>query len=170
MDASMVGMGTFIEYTNNGQSSSTQTWKPEFNGQELNGEKVKEPKVGAGKVYNVIGFDFEPSIFGTPQPEGTTFITSSLIGLYTPVSGTGCNSLNNQISQAEVAKNAAESGLANNLSDSIDAANSLRKERGEYSLKIWGLRQSIGGESDRIDELETLESFVIQNESTIDET
>lgn len=169
MDSSMVGMGTFIEYTNSGQPPNTQTWKPEFDGQKIDGEKVKEPKVGAGKVYNVIGFDSEPSIFGNPQPEGTTFTTTTLVGLYSPISASGCNSFDNQIAAAEAEKAAAESGLAGNLAASIDAANSLRKERGEYALKIWGLRQSIGGESDRVDELEVLESFVSQNESVINE-
>jgi hypothetical protein len=169
MDSSMLGIGTFIEYTNSGQPPATQTWKPEFDGQKLDGEKVKEPKVGAGKVYNFLGFENEPSILGTPQSEGATTTSTTLLGLYSPVSGSGCASLNSQIAQAEAEKAAAESGLAGNLSSSIDAANSLRKERGEYALKIWGLRQSIGGESDRIDELEILESFVTQNENTINE-
>jgi hypothetical protein len=46
----------------------------------------------------------------------------------------------------------------------------LRKERSEYSLKIWGLRQSIGGESDRVDEYEALETYIDNTEGTINGT
>lgn len=174
MTSGNVGIGTFIEYNNNGSPSATQSWKPELFGIKKDGEKIKEPKVGAGKIYNIVGFTSVPSYFGVPQPEGSTLIIATLTGLYTLITPPGgCTEIETNLTNAITAKNTAESNLSsgsNCIQGKVDAANALRKERSEYSLKIWGLRQSIGGESDRVDDYEALETYINDTEETIDGT
>ena len=169
-----VGIGTYIEYDNSAKPPNTQSWKPELEGVEKGGEKIKEPKVGAGRIYNIVGFTSEPSFLGTPQTEGTTLSSATLIGLYTPITPPGgCTAIENRLTSSITARTNAESALSsgsNCIQSKVDAANALRKERAEYSLKIWGLRQSIGGESDRVDDYEALETYINQTEQTIDGT
>jgi hypothetical protein len=174
MDSNNIGIGTFIEYDNSRKPSATQSWKPELEGVEKKGEKIKEPKVGAGRIYNIVGFTDVPSVLGSPQPEGTTITRSILTGLYTPISPPGgCTAIENTLTSSISARDTAESSLSsgsNCIQSKVDAANALRKERAEYSLKIWGLRQSIGGESDRVDDYEALETYIEETEQTIDGT
>lgn len=174
MDSNTIGIGTFIEYDNSAKPPAAQSWKPELVGTEKKGEKIKEPKVGAGRIYNIVGFTSEPTYFGTPQSEGTTITTPILTGLYTLISPpSGCAAIENTLTSSVSARNTAESNLSsgsNCIQSKVDAANALRKERAEYSLKIWGLRQSIGGESDRIDEYEALETYIDNAEGTINGT
>ena len=174
LDSSTIGIGTFIEYDNSAKPSTTQSWKPELEGTEKKGEKIKEPKVGAGRIYNIVGFTSEPTYLGSPQSEGTTITTSTLTGLYTPISPPGgCTAIETALTSSISARDSAESALSsgsNCIQSKVDAANALRTERAEYSLKIWGLRQSIGGESDRIDEYEALETYINDTEETINGT
>lgn len=174
MTSGDVGIGTFIEYDNSAKPPNTQSWKPELEGVEKGGEKIREPKVGAGRIYNIVGFTSEPSLLGTPQTEGTTLTTSTLIGLYSAITPPGgCTAIENTLSNAITARNTAESALssgANCIQSKVDAANALRKEKSDYSLKIWGLRQTIGGESDRVDEYEALETYITTSSNSIDGT
>lgn len=174
MDSNNIGIGTFIEYDNSKNPPASQSWKPELAGIVKGGEKIKEPKVGAGRIYNIVGFTSEPSYFGTPQSEGATLITATLTGLYSPISASAeCTTIEDSLTNAISARNTAQSALSsgsNCIQKKINAANALRKERMEYSLKIWGLRQSIGGESDRVDDYEDLEDYINDTENTIDGT
>ena len=174
MTSGSLGIGTFIEYDNSAKPPTTQSWKPELKGIERGGEKIKEPKVGAGRIYNIVGFTSEPSYLGTPQSEGATITTPTLTGLYTNITPPGgCTAIETALTNAISARNVSESALssgANCIQTKVDAANALRKERSEYSLKIWGLRQSIGGESDRVDEYEALETYIDNTEGTINGT
>jgi hypothetical protein len=172
MTTGTVGIGTFIEYDNSAKPSTTQSWKPELEGTERGGEKVKEPKVGAGRIYNIVGFTSAPSFLGVLQPEGATLSTTTLTGLYTNIT-TSCTSAENTLTNAITSRNTAETSLSagsNCVQTKVDASNALRKERAEYSLRIWGLRQSIGGESDRIDDYEALETYIGTATTTINET
>jgi hypothetical protein len=174
MDSSTIGIGTFIKYDNSANPPTTQSWRPELEGIEKGGEKIKEPKVGAGRIYNIVGFSSEPTYLGIAQTEGATITTPTLIGLYSPISPPGgCVAIESALLSAISARDSAESALSsgsNCIQTKVDAANALRKERAEYSIKIWGLRQSIGGESDRIDEYEALETYIEETEQTIDGT
>jgi len=174
MDSSTIGIGTFIKYDNSAEPPATQSWKPELEGIKKKGEKIREPKVGAGRIYNIVGFTNEPTYLGSPQSEGATITTPTLIGLYSPISPpVGCVAIESALLSAISARDSAESALSsgsNCIQTKVDAANALRKERAEYSIKIWGLRQSIGGESDRIDEYEALETYIEETEQTIDGT
>ena len=42
----------------------------------------------------------------------------------------------------------------------IDASNGLRAQRNEAYLRIWGMRQSIGGLNEEITNLEAVDSYV----------
>lgn len=174
MTSGTIGVGTYIEYDNSKRPPNSQSWKPEYEGIEKNGEKIKEPKVGAGRIYNIVGFTSGPSYLGIARTEGSTLTVNTLSSLYTPISPPGeCTAIENRLSSAISARNTAESSLssgANCIQTKIDAANALRIERNEYSLKIWGLRQTIGGESDRVDDYEALETYINDTEQTIDGT
>ena len=52
----------------------------------------------------------------------------------------------------------------------VDAANALRTERNDYSIKIWGMRQTIGAESDKVDQYDALETYINDTEETLDGT
>jgi len=174
MTPETIGIGTYIQYDNTSKPSNTQSWKPEYEGIKKDGEKIKEPKVGAGRIYNIVGFTSAPTYLGTPQSEGTTITTSLLTSLYTPISPPGgCTAIQNRLTAAISARNTAESnlsGASNCIQTKLDAANALRTERNEYSLKIWGLRQTIGVESDNVDQYEALETYINDTEETIDGT
>ena len=174
MTSGTIGVGTYIEYDNCKRPPNSQSWKPEYEGIEKNGEKIKEPKVGAGRIYNIVGFTSGPSYLGIARTEGSTLTVNTLSSLYTPISPPGgCTAIENRLSSAISARNTAESALsigANCIQTKVDAANALRIERNEYALKIWGLRQTIGGESDRVDDYEALETYINDTEQTIDGT
>ena len=166
LDSTNLGIGTFIEYDNSAKPSSTQSWKPELEGTQKSGETIKEPKVGAGRIYNIVGFTSEPTYLGIPQPDGATLTTPTLTGLYTPISPpSGCAAVETSLTDAISIRDTAESDLTtgfNAIESKVSAANALRKERADYSLKIWGLRQSIGGEGERLDDYEALEAYIEQ--------
>lgn len=174
MTSGDIGIGTYIEYDNSAKPSNAQSWRPEYEGIEKNGEKIKEPKVGAGRIYNIIGFTSEPTYLGVAQTEGTTVTTNALTSLYTLISPPGgCTAIENRLTTAISARNAAESALSsgsNCIQTKVDAANALRTERNDYAIKIWGLRQTIGAESDSYDQYESLETYINDTEETIDGT
>lgn len=175
LESSTLGKGVKIEYDNSGKPSAEQSWKPELKGVEKGDQKIKEPSVGAGKIYYIVGFTDKPIIpfTGNPATEGTTITASSLLGLYSAISPpSGCTAIENQLTTAISTRNSTESSLSSGFSafqNKIDAANALRKERNEYSLKIWGLRQSIGGESERVDDYEALEAYINSTSSIIND-
>jgi len=167
MNSSTLGKGYKIEVDNSGQPQQTQEWKPELEGLEKKGEEIKEPKVGADKIYYKIGFTDEPvDALGSPASKGDTRIISIAANnpvtvaslAYSPISQTGCASFNTAISNAEGVRNTAESSLS--TTDKVNAANALREERNKYALQIWGLRQSIGGENEEIDRYNDLVSYI----------
>jgi hypothetical protein len=167
MDSSTLGKGYKIEVDNTGKPPETQEWKPELEGTEKKGETIKEPKVGAGKIYYKIGFTDEPvDALGDPASKGDTRSVSiasynpALVAsqVYSAISQSGCGSLNTAISTAETTRDTAESSLS--TTDKLNAANALREERNKYALQIWGLRQSIGGENDEVDRYNSLIGYI----------
>ena len=171
IDSSTLGAGSRIEIDNSGKPPETQQWKPELKSLD----DIKEPNVGGGKIYYKVGFTDQPvDALGNPASKGDTRI---IVGLgtvpnpvtaaslaYSAISQSGCSSYNTAITNAESVRDAAESSLS--VSDRANAAVALREERNTYSLRIWGLRQSIGGENDEIDRYDGLISY-INNQSVI---
>jgi len=170
-----LGIGVSIQYDNSGKPSESQSWKPELEGVTRGGEKIKEPKVGAGKIYNTVGFSDKPIIpFVGDASEGSTASVTSLTGLYSAISPPGgCTAIENNLTNAISVRDSATSSVSAGsscLENKIKAANALRVERSQYSLKIWGLRQSIGGESEKVDNYEALETYINDTENTINQT
>lgn len=172
MDSSTLGRGYKIEVDNSGKPPETQEWKPELEGTEKKGETVKEPKVGAGKIYYKIGFTDRPiNSPGNPASKGDTRTVSvssnnpALVAsqVYEAIGQGGCTTYNNAITTAESTRNATESLLS--TTDKINATNALREERSKYALQIWGLRQSIGGENDEVDRYNSLISYIDTQDS-----
>lgn len=165
------GYGLSITYDNSGRPPNEQSWKPEFQGIERGGEIVKEPKVGAGRVNYVVGFTDQPVVGITPASKGTTLVSASLVGLYAAITPpSGCTAIENRLTNAISARDAAEANLSSSsgcITNKVDAANAIREERSDYALKIWTLRQSIGGEVERADKYEALEEYINQTETTI---
>jgi hypothetical protein len=172
MNSSTLGKGYKIEVDNSGKPPETQEWKPELEGTEKKGETIKEPKVGAGKIYYKIGFTDEPvDALGDPASKGDTRSISiasynpALVAsqVYSAISQSGCSPLNTTISTAEATRDSAESSLS--TTDKLNAANALREERNKYALQIWGLRQSIGGENEEVDRYNSLIGYINAQDS-----
>lgn len=165
MNDSQIGIGKSLFFDNSGNPSATQSWKPE---NEIQGvedvDDVVEPSVGAGKIYYTVGFTSTPSNGGIPVSEGTiisgaTDATASLYFSSLPTCSTEEAALSAAISAKNNAANSFNAGIAtSNLL--IDASTLLREERDLLSLKIWGLRQSIGQEIDNIGRYDRLNSYI----------
>ena len=157
IDSTSIGIGYNIKYDNTGNPSNTQSWSPEYAGSTFNGVNVTEPNVGSGKIYYRTGFNVRPVVGGTPASKGTVLTTSSLSGLYQ--STPACSSaITTSLSNAIAKRDAAIIELNNSYGDfqsKLTTDNLLRDQRNEYSLRIWGMRQVIGSESEDIDKYNT---------------
>lgn len=168
MTSGQYGIGKSIFYDNSGFNPNRQSWRPEFAHDEINlgdGDvipAIKEPDVGAGKIYYTVGFSSYPEnpIGGGRAVEGTTFtIDTALIGIInlydsSPVCPTEETNLTNAINTANI----AESNIQSDLGDfnyKVDAVNAIRDLRTDIQLEIWGNRQAIGGLADDIDKYDT---------------
>ena len=171
LNASNAGIGYKVELDNSGYPSATQDWKPELKGTEKQGEKVKEPNVGADKIYFKTGFAYRPVILGTPALKGTTLtgIATASLPSYYAVTPSCSSSINNSITSATNNQTEKENLLNGSCVANVeDAANGIRDERNEYSLRIWGMRQSIGNQNEELDKLEALDVYINQKSSVID--
>jgi hypothetical protein len=168
LDTTTAGTGYKVKLDNSGSPSATQEWKPELKGSEIGGDTIKEPNVGAGKIFFPTGFAYIPVTSpGVPAPQGTSLTgiaVASLSGYYqaTPSCST---SINNLVNSAVSNQATIESSISSNIKD---AANAMRNERNEYALRIWGMRQSIGNQNNEIDDLEALDAYLDQTSSIID--
>lgn len=79
------GKGVRIEFVNNGDRSCSTTWNPFMEGEvnpdatitatsassilaQMEANRVKEPKVGAGRLHYRLGFDYAPVIYDSNGP------------------------------------------------------------------------------------------------------
>lgn len=89
------GKGIRIEFVNNGDPTGSPNWNPFMEGEidpdadynlgtgsnareidaALDGNRVREPRVGAGRVYHRVGFDVAPVIFTNSERTGYRFAT-----------------------------------------------------------------------------------------------
>ena len=171
LDQSTAGKGYKVKLDNSGYPPAEQSWKPELKGTEKNGEKVKQPNVGAGRTYFRVAFNYRPVIAGNPVPLGTVatnvpiIVLTSYYGLTPSCSG----SINTALTSAITTQASKEASLNGPCSVNLeDVANGIRDERNEYALRIWGMRQSIGNQNDEIDKLEALDVYINGNSSVID--
>jgi hypothetical protein len=173
MQTADIGIGVSIALDNSGAPKGAQGWNPELNGQEVPMDPtdfthltlVEPPNVGADKSYWRVGFQTAP-IFqsnrvsaGDPTGSVASNALGALLETLSACDSTVDNPINNAISALTPIETAFTDHTGNNKL-MVDAANSLRSERNEVCLRIWGLRQSIGNINDRITKLEGVRSFI----------
>jgi hypothetical protein len=148
MDSSTLGIGTFIQYDNSGNPSSSQSWNPFLNGVQIGNSTIVPPSVGAGKTYFYEGFTVAPeypSGSSTIAPVGTVITLTAFESPDTfnlPSCSAQETALSNAISALATAESEISSGLSV-MNSRISVSNTLRKERNRYTLQIWGIRQVI---------------------------
>lgn len=167
MTTGTIGIGVSIDYDNSGNPSASQSWDPSFNGVNIDGNVTNPPSVGAGKIYYKVGFTEAPINPSTMQkaPVGTILtLPGSIIGypnLTTTLST--CPTEENELQVKVGIASSKEQSIKNSGGDinlKINAVNALRLERNNYNLRIWGLRQSIGGENQEIDRYDALKTYI----------
>jgi hypothetical protein len=156
-----IGIGVSMILDSSGNPSASQGWNPDMNGFEVDGTVITPPNVGADKIYYRVGFTETPSYLGVPKTLGQTITVMGLLSLYTNLSSCAAQetTLTTKIGIASVKETAfiADGG---DVSLKINASNALRLERNQYNLRIWGLRQSIGGENEEIDRYDALKTYI----------
>jgi hypothetical protein len=156
-----IGIGVSMILDSSGNPSASQGWNPDMNGFEVDGTVIIPPNVGADKIYYRVGFTETPSYLGVPKTLGQTITVMGLSSLYTNLSSCAAQetTLTTKIGIASVKETAfiADGG---DVSLKINASNALRLERNQYNLRIWGLRQSIGGENEEIDRYDALKTYI----------
>ena len=164
MDSSQYGIGKSVFYDNSGFNSNEQSWAPELARPEISADfpEIKEPDVGAGKIYYTVGFSDYPAnpIGGGRAAEGDTFsLDTSLIGILSLYeSPSACPTQETNLTNAISDANTAESNIQSDLGGfnyKISAVNAIRDLRTDIQLEIWGNRQAIGGLADDIDKYDT---------------
>ena len=164
MDSSQYGIGKSVFYDNSGFNSNEQSWAPELARPEISADfpEIKEPDVGAGKIYYTVGFSDYPAnpIGGGRAAEGDTFsLDTSLIGILSLYeSPSACPTQETNLTNAISDANTAESNIQSDLGGfnyKISAVNAIRDLRTDIQLEIWGNRQAIGGLADDIDKCDT---------------
>jgi hypothetical protein len=164
MNSDNIGIGRNIVYDNSGNLSNSQSWKPENAIQGVEDvPDVIEPSVGAGKIYYKVGFNQRPinPDTGLPAIEGETISIFTLDDIYEALPS--CPTQETNLTNAINVRNAKETEFANELGEFsilLQASSALRNERDIFNSRIWGLRQSIGGEIDEIDRYSALETYI----------
>lgn len=181
MTTGTLGIGVSVKYDNSGNQSEKRTWRPELASPAITiGNRVipevKEPVVGAGKIYNTVGLDFYPiKTPGNPNskaqegdtitvvvsqtqsnyywlnPQGYgTYPLSSYVQPCVSCASTIATNLTTALNELTAAKNAIASGLAS-LNQKIAAANAFREDLMEVNLQIWSARVLIRQLNEDID-------------------
>lgn len=164
-NTSQIGIGISIFLDNSGNPQGPQSWKPEEFVQGISDVKdVTEPPVGAGKIYYPIAFTAAPSVAGNRAAEGATVtgVTDVMASSYF-INLSSCSAQETALAASISARNTAESQFTSGISTFsllLDAANKLRVERDDLNLRIWGLRQSIGKQTEIINRQQTLKNYL----------
>jgi hypothetical protein len=193
MDFSDVGKGVRIEFDNSGSASGTSTWNQYLEGQtdpnaNIRGNSeaeirrliseniVREPKIGAGKLFHRLGFEFAPVIYTDAQrtqyrfakegevvvlqdnrmgqggtSRGRTFFGS----IFGPSAGVirlpSCSSdVDNLVRETERISSEAIAGLSSaTTQNNIEIANMLRDDLSDINIRIWSERQLLGDAIER---------------------
>ena len=167
MTTETLGTGTQIEFDNaSGYPNSSQSWNkfmegfadPAYVGNYNPNNIVKKPKVGEGKIYYRVGFDYKPQINGIDAQLGDIAINSDIPLLYpnqaTVVSLSPCPTQENALTTAITIRDEYENNLLNSNSEilqKIKLSNIIREELGEIDIRIWGYRCHMGKASENLD-------------------
>lgn len=173
-DSNLIGKGVYLEYNDNGNPTGCQEWNKFLEGQpdpadpiNISGDAdftyniVREPRVGAGKVYFREGFTVRPLMPGGGAASRGSSLTIEDITqagdspppvpvIYGTVPST-CPSLDAAIPIAESERDDLVNELNNELGDPESRTsklyaltNALREERNELNLRIWAFRLQMG--------------------------
>jgi len=175
MQTSTIGIGVSIALDNSGYPTASMGWDPTLNGWDVSEdpnrqEIVYPPRVGSGKSFWRVGFsNFPRASVGsaTKAIEGAVVTGieegSDLESMYGSLSACS-GALNTAVTNAGVAASTAETDLigGNSIRNlKADGLNALRGERNEkYSLRIFGMRVSIGQLNEEMDRLATLRTYL----------
>jgi len=183
MQTANIGIGVSISLDNSGHPTAAMGWDPTLNGWDISEDPNREeivypPKVGSGRCFWRVGFsNFPRASVGsaTKAIEGAVITGieegSDLANMYGSLSACS-GALNTAVTNAGVAASTAETdliggGSVRNLK--ADGLNALRGERNEkYSLRIFGMRVSVGQQNEEMDRLATLRTYL--GDATIRET
>ena len=173
-DFSEKGAGVKIKYDNSGVPNSKQDWNKFLEGfpdpEQLpdNIVEVKEPKVGAGKIYYVIGFPDKPVMpGGGDASEGDVVVIQEPVAgnwpsLYQSLPSCDNGDLNDAISKRDDAE--AELSGDNDFPEKISLANKIRKKRDELNIAIWAYRTHIGDSEDRIQNNDEFANTILESD------
>ena len=173
MQTANLGIGVSIALDNSGYPTAAIGWDPNLNGWDVSMDPNREeiiypPRVGSGICYWKPGFDSYPKASvgsANKAVEGATLTVEEddLTSVYGSLSA--CSSaLNTAVTDAVGIASTKETDLIGGGSvRNLKAAglNALRGERNEkYSLRIWGMRVSIGQQNEDMDRLSTLRTYL----------
>ena len=173
MQTANLGIGVSIALDNSGYPTAAIGWDPNLNGWDVSMDPNREeiiypPRVGSGVCYWKPGFDSYPKASvgsANKAVEGATLTVeeddlTSVYGSLSACSG----ALNTAVTDAVGIASTKETDLIGGGSvRNLKAAglNALRGERNEkYSLRIWGMRVSIGQQNEDMDRLSTLRTYL----------
>ncbi len=158
MKRSNAGTGVSIKYNNSGENSDTKSWNKFYDGfpdpDDLQVDDdgriiniVREPSVGAGKIFYSVGFPQQPVIGGVPATEGQQLDVDETV-----LSGTaGYQTLpscdDDALDTAIIERNIAEDALAadTDFTGMLDTSNQVKQKiSDEFNLRIWAYRLQIG--------------------------
>ena len=173
MQTSTIGIGVSIALDNSGYPTASMGWDPTLNGWDVSEdpnrqEIVYPPRVGSGKSFWRVGFsNFPRASVGsaTKAVEGAevTVEEDDLTSMYGSLSACS-GALNTAVTDAVGIASTKETdligaGSVRNLK--ADGLNALRGERNEkYSLRIFGMRVSIGQLNEEMDRLAILQTYL----------
>jgi len=207
MQRSDIGKGIRLEFINNGDPAASPTWNPFMEGEfdpdsnigsssqaevlsNLDRNRVREPRVGAGRVHHRIGFDFAPIIYTNLNrtkyrlaTEGETVVlrgfrmeetpSPSDLALYrsfNPEGGSGAGvtylpSCSVGVSSAlnltiNVAAAATASIASTTIQSQIELANVLRDDMMDINLRIWSERTLLFDSNERISTYSSRENLI----------
>ena len=173
MQTANIGIGVSISLDNSGYPTAAMGWDPNLNGWDVSMDPNREeiiypPRVGSGVCYWKPAFDSYPrasSGSATKAVEGAevTVEEDDLTSMYGSLSACS-GALNTAVTDAVGIASTKETDLIGGGSiRNLKAAglNALRGERNEkYSLRIWGMRVSIGQQNEDMDRLATLRTYL----------
>lgn len=173
MKSSETGKGVKVEFTNEGYSSVTQSWRPELEGIKLNNVTITKPQVSAGKIYYNVGFNVKPQkrsgaswVDASEGDTGKLYFTGSGIFILPTdairvTTMSSCSSeqtaLDSAIDTADAAEAEISSGTST-INTRLSVATTLRKERNNLNIQIWGQRQLLGKLDEEISEANTVKT------------
>jgi hypothetical protein len=169
MQTANVGIGVSIALNNSGHPTAAMGWDPNLNGWDVSMDPNKEeiihpPAVGAGRCLWKPAFDYFPKD-GSAAAEGdtATCTQTNFTNMYQATS-TCSGTLNTAVTDAIGIASTKETDLIGDGSIrnlKADGLNALRGERNEkYSLRIFGMRVSVGQQNEDMDRLATLRTYL----------